>query len=674
MFFKLALSNVKKSIKDYTIYFLTLTFGVCLFYVFNSMGSQTSMMDLTGAKEDIFVTLNKIMGGVSIFISIILAFLILYANTFLIRRRKKELGIYMSLGMNKGKISKILIIETLFIGIFAFVVGLLIGVFASQGLSVLTAKLMEVNIKKFCFTFSREAAIKALVYFGVIFLIVMVFNTISISRYKLINLLYASKKNENNHIKKLWVAMILFIVSVACLVKAYALILNHGEFPEIKMIGLAAVLGCIGTLLFFMSLSGFVLKIVMHNKKFYYKGLNIFILKQINTTFISMTLICLMIFIAVSTMSCGLAITNSLTSDIKESTPYDASISISNYLVEGSDYNEHTLNEVLLSDGINLDDYSNEYLQYDLYCTDTLKYKEILLAKTDELKSALNLDVVYDSTISMMSLSDYNKLARMQGAEEIDLADDEYLITANYRSILPALQYDIDNNITIDLLGKTFKPYKKIVKTSLETTTMLMNAGTLVIPDDYFNSIKSQLKFEYSVIDLNYSGNSEDTEEAFTKIMEEKIGGYNADVGTSYITRTQVFDQSLGIKAIALFCILYIGIIFLITCAAVLALQQLSNSSDNNERYAMLRKIGVENGMLNKSLFVQVLINFATPLLLAIVHSAIAIIFVNNLMSGFGTTGLVSNIVMTGLFVLLIYGGYFIATYIGSKGIIKGKN
>ena len=145
MFFKIAIHNVKRSLRDYAIYFLTLTFGVCLFYVFNSMDSQSATAALNSSQKEIIQMLTNVTGYVSIFISIILGFLMVYSNRFLMKRRKKELGIYMLLGMDKSKISHILITETLLIGLFSLGVGLAIGIFASQGLSAITASIFETH-------------------------------------------------------------------------------------------------------------------------------------------------------------------------------------------------------------------------------------------------------------------------------------------------------------------------------------------------------------------------------------------------------------------------------------------------------------------------------------------------------------------------------------------------
>ena len=196
MYFKLSLKNMKKSFKDYSIYFLTLMLGVAIFYMFNSLDSQQAMLTASQSQKEIIKLMISMLGYVSVFVAVILALLIVYANNFLINRRKKEFGIYMTLGMGKRQISKIILLETIFVGIISLAVGLVVGVCASQFMSILVAKMFEADMSKFQFVFSKNACIKTCIYFAIMYIAVMIFNTMTVSRYKLINLLNANKNNE----------------------------------------------------------------------------------------------------------------------------------------------------------------------------------------------------------------------------------------------------------------------------------------------------------------------------------------------------------------------------------------------------------------------------------------------------------------------------------------------
>ena len=216
MLFKLSFRNMKKSFKDYAIYFLTLVLGVAIFYMFNSIDSQQAMLDISESKKQIIKLMIQMLGMVSVFIAVILGLLIVYANNFLINRRKKEFGIYMTLGMGRRQISKLILFETILVGIISLFAGLAFGIFASQFMSVLVAKIFEANMDKFTFIFSKGACIKTCAYFAIMYLVVMIFNTITISRYKLINLLTAIKKNEKVKIKNPILSVLLFVV--ACVI------------------------------------------------------------------------------------------------------------------------------------------------------------------------------------------------------------------------------------------------------------------------------------------------------------------------------------------------------------------------------------------------------------------------------------------------------------------------
>ena len=335
MLFKLSARNMKKSFKDYAIYFITLVLGVALFYMFNSLDSQEAMLQVSSSTKEMIKLMINMLGLVSIFIAVILGLLIVYANNFLINRRKKEFGIYMTLGMGKRQISKILLLETIFVGIISLAIGLILGIFASQFMSILVAKLFQADMSGFEFVFSQNACIKTCIYFAVMFLAVMFFNTFTISRYKLISLLTASKKNEQVKMKKPIICIIVFIIATIGLSYAYWTV-TKGVFKmknideTTKAIGKSVLIGIAGTVLIFWSFSGLILKLLQTKKSTYLKGTNMFVLRQlhnkINTTVISMSVICLMLFMTITALSSSIALKNSMQADIEKMTPVDLNL------------------------------------------------------------------------------------------------------------------------------------------------------------------------------------------------------------------------------------------------------------------------------------------------------------------------------------------------------------
>ena len=268
MLFKLAFKNIKKSVSDYAIYFFTLVLGVAIFYVFNAIDSQTAMMKVSEGTRDIIDLMLNMLSGVSVFVSFVLGFLIIYASRFLMKRRNKEFGIYMTLGMSKGKISKILVVETFLIGLLSLVVGLLLGTVLSQVMSVIVANMFEADLTEFTFVISTDAIVKTIIYFGIMYLLVMIFNTISVSRCKLIDLINANKKTETVKLKNPYLCIIIFIVAVSILgYSYYSVTIDVENLRETWQIFLIIGLGALGTFLLFFSLSGLVLRILQHFKK-----------------------------------------------------------------------------------------------------------------------------------------------------------------------------------------------------------------------------------------------------------------------------------------------------------------------------------------------------------------------------------------------------------------------
>ncbi|MGO0915815.1 FtsX-like permease family protein, partial [Clostridioides difficile] len=329
MYSKIAIKNVRKSFKDYSIYFLTLTLAICIFYSFNSIESQKALMEMNASTKSHVEMLKNMISYMSVFVSVILCSLILYANNFLVKKRNKELGIYMTLGMEKVKISKILVFETIIVGIVSLVSGLILGLLVSQGLSILLLKLFEFNMSEYNFVISISSIIKTIVYFGIMFLLVMIFNTYIISKYKIIDLLTIGRKTEDIKFKSPFVYTITFILCIISLIIAYSMVLKVGLNPKNPKFIMSIVLGVIGTILFFYSLAGFALYIVKKNKNIYFKGLNIFVVKQINskinTNFISISIICLMLFLTIGILSTGFGFKSALNAGLKGATPFDAS-------------------------------------------------------------------------------------------------------------------------------------------------------------------------------------------------------------------------------------------------------------------------------------------------------------------------------------------------------------
>ena len=675
MYFKIALNNVRKSFKDYSIYFLTLTLGVCIFYAFNSIGDQKAFLELGKRQAEYIKVLQGLISGISVFISCVLGGLILYANNFLVKKRKKELGIYMTLGMGKNKISKILTYETALVGIISLVVGLGVGIIVSQGISAFASKLFEVSLSNYKFLLSTDAILKTILYFGIIFILVMLFNTFVISKYKLIDMLTAAKKNEDIKIKNPILTAIIFFISLGLLGVAYKLVIKVGLNPTDRMFLVSIVLGILGTLLLFFSLAGFVLYVLQRNKNVYLKGLNIFVLRQmnskINTNFLSMTVICLMLFLTISTLATGLSFKNALEKGLENTTPFDASATY--YIDEDSKIKtaEESIKE--LGFKFNPEDKIVSYNEYKLEKTNL----ESLLNKNAEGKNKKEIveAMTYKGT-NAISISSYNDIRALNGEKSVSLANNEVLISSNLGEVENTLKNILKNNDKIEIDGKEYKIANnaligegKVIKEAFESTGMTNNFFTLIVPDN----IVSNLKPIANKININFPKNSNE-EERVQKLFNEYRDGVVDSSKYGFVngyTKARIYEDNNGMTNIVLFIGIYLGVIFLISSTAVLALQQLSEASDSIDRYKSLRRIGVSQKMINKSIFTQVSIYFGLPLVVALVHSMVAIKVVNAFLTVFNKPDIGVSSLVTALIMVIVYGGYFYATYTGYKSTVK---
>lgn len=683
MLFKLSIKNIQKSIKDYAIYFLTLVLGVAIFYVFNSIESQTVMMKVSSNTLEIINLMNQLLSSVSVFISFILGFLIIYASRFLIKRRNKEFGIYLTLGMSKRKISLILFFETLIIGILSLGVGLLIGFFLSELMSLLVANLFEADMTNFRFIFSSSAALKCLIYFGIMYLIVMIFNTISVSKCKLIDLINSSKKTEKIKLKNPILCVIIFIIACVMLIYSYYFVTSDSKLSgDVTSLYIPIVLGALSTFLIFWSLSGLILKIVMNMKGLYYKGLNSFTLRQvsskINTTVFSSTIICLMLFITICFLSSCLSIKNSLTGNIDELSKVDVEI-IKDRNVTDDFIKDYELNDEIIADtkidiletlkNNNIDKNNFKDMLIVYYYKTNLTLQDTLGDAYEEVKEKFPLMNFFVKE-NIMSISDYNKVAKLYGNKTYTLKENEYIVIADYNSMIDIRNKALNKNSKVTVNDNVLNPkYSECKYGFVDVGAQHLNSGIIVVPDNVVN--ENMPKKE--ILLANYNANTKVEKQKINSLINNLENTYNKTNLVSYNTKIDMLESSIGLGALVTFIGLYLGIIFLISSAAILALKELSESTDNKERYKMIRKLGADEKMINKALFNQIFIFFMIPLSLAVVHSIFGIKFAKKILGTMGISGLTSSITMTFIFLVLIYGGYFLLTYFASKNIIRER-
>ena len=623
MFAKLAVRNVRRSVRDYSIYFLTLLFGVCVFYVFNSLQGQPVIQILRLSQGAIVEGILIYMGLFSVFVAVVLAGLILYANHFMLRRRKQELATYLLLGLPQSRLSLLLFLETLAVGLLALCAGIVLGVLAAKGLSLLTIVLFALPFADLSFLFQWDAVMRTVACFGVVFLLVMVFDLISVSRQTLSRLLTAGRRNEAVRTRPLWVSVITFLVGVACIAAAYFLLLSRG-FLVIDPLWLGMLaLGSVGTILFFKGFSGFVLRLCQANEKLYFKGLNLFVLRQwsgkLHSTYLSMTVVCLLLLLAIGATACTLGMNAAIQQVTSRSAPYD--LTIQNYTWSEDGLLPQDMEHILAEAGL------------DMAALDGIRTYTLY---TDENGSAV------------LSLPDYNALMALQGKSVLTLDD------------LPQIRSELIFT-TYGSLG-----WRVVDEDGVE------REGYWVLPAEQAEQL--QPAAQYFVADYPAGADPLVWKQAVEDALDQAMS-QNDDLQLYATQQHDIYLDQLGTKVLVLFMGMYLGITFLITAAAVLALQQLSQSADNVTQYGLLRRLGSEQRMRDKAVFFQVFLAFFLPLALAVVHAVVGMTAANAVIFQVSQGNLdatVSSFVTAGL-ILLVYGAYFLLTFFSSRRIVRER-
>ena len=671
--FNIALKNIKKSRSDYSVYFFTLIIGVSIFYMFNSIGTQGIMADISRSKSNSITTFVTLIRIVSVGVAVVLGLLMIYANNFLIKRRKKEFGIYMLLGMGTKKVSKILVCETCLVGLVSLAVGLVIGVFGSQFLSILVTRMFEFDVTEYTFVFSMSAFFTTIISFVIIFLVVLAFNTKTVAGYKLIDLINADKKTETKLIRNNILSIVLFVISALVMSVLYIRIGFYGEEISRNEFIASIILGIICTFTLFWSGSGFMQETLSKSKKIYSKGLNSFVIRQfsgnMNTSAVSMAAISLLLFLALCFFSTGFSVRTYLNKRLGNATPVD----INAITWTGSAV------DVFKEYGLPVEDWAEEYIELPIYESQSLTIADTMgdvISKAKERFRAAR----WDSPDNVMKISDFNRLERMYEREELQMADDEYIVVSDFDLLNEFTNEAMAQGNVVNIGNRKLSPaYDKVVEEYIVMSGMSANLGVILLPDEVIDDEQSGFNITGYLLSANYKAKGVSETMKTDALIEEKLGivfddEANEKAGLDYnilSLKNDVQGSSVGTSVIVVFLVLYIGIVFVISCAAILALKILSDSIDSIKKYEILTRIGADSRMRGRALFTQVFLIFSAPLLLAILDTLFAVRYIKGLLRAFGVINMASGIVVTLVIMLIVYGGYFLTTYEGCKKIIK---
>lgn len=728
MLAKLALRNIRRSVRDYAIYFVTLVFGVAVFYAFNSVGSQAVLFDIEStAKADIFENTQLMLGMFSYVIAFVLGFLIVYANRFLIKRRKHEFGIYLTLGMGSGEVSRIVLYETVLVGLASLGIGLVAGFLLSQALSFATAAMFAITMSNYQFIFSLDALKLTLACFLAIYVVVAVFNLISVRRYRLIDLLSAHSKNERAGVRGPWVSLLGFIVAVGILAYAYYLLIQSGmvELGDPRFTA-ATISMLVGTLVLFWSLAGFVISVLQRLRGVYLRGLIPFTMRQIaskvNTAFVSLWAVSVLLFFAITTFATGMGMISLFNDNIENTTPYDATLradvfygakldSSSSFApgeantdrrdamadqypelyAEAQKWDFSSLAK-LEAEMPHWNDVVEKAAELDVYIDAGLLYKELfddagVTAENSGIPE-VSMDSVLKQGVPLVGVGQLNEALALTGKDPVTVNEGTYMVCNTLAMTEKVSQRILDQQTGLTVADNALVPVGSIIEVNLETTSMDSSACLVVVPDAVIEDLKAEgaIPF-YSYVDIMYKEPGAASDALLTQdlgVVQPVPEGRSGEINGEAITwsmepwpvtqiNTQVYmrDQAVGLSVLISYLALYLGFVLLVTTAAILAIQQLSEAADSQPRYRLLSRLGCDARMINGSLLAQVLVYFLAPLAVAACHSACAIgVLSKELFSALGSQ-IEGSIVLAALFVGAIYGAYLLVTYFAARAMAR---
>lgn len=724
MLCKLAWGNVRRAGRDYLVYLLTLTLGVTVFYAFNTISMQ---VDIAGIDEEgLAQVVGSMLGDLTYFLAGVMAFLMVYANNFIMKRRKKEFGLYQVLGMGRGRVATIMALETVIVSVVAFVAGIVLGMGLSQLMTFFTASLFKTQIANFHFFFSVHAFNLTLACMLVMFVLTLLLNLRAVRRTKLIELMGAERRNESIKTRNPWIAIAIFAVGVVLVGVAYYRLLRDG-FPltatdsklqeAMNQFGITTAMVTVGTFALFWGLSGMLIKLLQSLRSVYWRGLNMFTVRQlaakVNTVCFSMGVIAMLLFLAITSVTCGMSIASVMNENLERYTPADMSQTYVYYTPETLDYYKEYVNpseadRMVLADTtvdlypawhgkgksadnndetgkkVDIADVAGEHVQIDSYLSyplggsdPSVTPSEMCKAMGEKLPKAFGGSNADTMGLFVTPASQYNKLRQMMGEEPVHIGHDQYLLTCDMGGELVDMYTKyMAGGHALTLGGHELKPAtdKSDEDTAaIANSAMGSNPGTVVVADELLSQLNLQ-PYSSSLL-VNYKQGMDTTEAdesiKYTVLDNLLVDGKEPGLWGTFITRSEMYAQAAQMNGLISYLAIYIGFVLVVACAAILSIQQLSNVADGSRSYRVLAQIGCDDRQIRHSVMAQQAVFFLFPLAVGLAHSFVALKVIIELVSIFGNMSIGGTVGLTCAIFLAAYGGYFLVTYLMSTGMVR---
>lgn len=713
MLCKLAWGNVRRAGRDYLVYLITLALGITVFYAFNTISEQATS---AGIGKELGDTIAGIVSGLTIFLAAVMGFLMVYANNFIMKRRKQQFGLYQVLGMGRGQVALIMTLETAIVSLGALAIGLACGIGLSQLMTFFTASLFRTQIANFHFFVSADAALFTVECLAAIFFVTLVFNLRVVAKAKVIDLMGARRSNETVAVRNPWVSAALFVMGCVLVGVAYARLVHDGlpvmmdSQEEMSHFYITTGLVVVGTILLFFGLSGFLLKALQAARGLWWRGLNMFTLRQlaakVNTVSMSMAVISMILFLAFTSVTTGMSIANVMNEGVERGTPADYTTLVAYHsptairelqkpeLTEGL---ASTTRPVDVLDAatqaqhangstVNLAAIAGTSVQVDVYDAAPATGEQPLVSTAEfaratgkTLPQAANTGDDRDSAMGIMSESTYNHYLAFRGKEGVSLGADGYLVTSDLgASVVDIYNAALAAGHEVTLGGHTLRPARTAVDEGASTFVNMAtgnNTGTLVVPDEVLASLNLPIQYSYLLLDYPAGSDASAIDKKFGNAANygTVTDAAGQDVGSFLLssTRISIYESTDSTNGLISYLSIYIGFVLVVACGAILTIQQLSGVADAIPSYRLLAELGTDAASLRRSLLAQQAVFFAFPLVVALAHSAVALHVIIDVVETVGALTIGGTVGLTRAIFVAAYGGYFLLTYAMGAGMVR---
>ena len=669
MLSKLSIRNVKRSLKDYLIYMVTITLSFSLIFSFNLIAFSRDLTELSEHMENF----KYAIFFVSMIVIFVVGWLINYTMHFMFEKRSKEFGTYMLLGIKKKEINKLFLLENIFLGSIAVVLSFFIGTLFSILLSAIIMNIFEMPYQ-IALSIHITPILVSLTYFLFIYIFVLLRSKRRIKKMNIYDLLYLEKQNEQKMSKKTrsWTFILASSLGgLGLLLFDYAF--KIVEEPTMMVPFFLSIL-LLGISIYGLTLSigEFLLNYCLKHEKIKYKKDNLFITRnfsaKVGTMGITLGTLALLSTLTLLCLNVSASFKDAFENQVNTRIPYD--------IVMNKIYSETGA----LHPNIQNKDYQKKYQESHEYIEKRVGIKEELIYNI-YVKSVNIDDAVIANKLSSVNgkltfqndlfikLSDYNKLQKMLNRSEITLNENEYFLHY-YKELRNWFEQLKKEDLNVEINGKTLHCKEMTDKNYVSSWNSCYYL--LVVPDEYvnnmlienaINAINTEKEITTSVVEelKNKVGNLEIT---------SSINGEDYTIAIdTMIIRAEVLAQNRSAITIFSFSLTYLALVFIAVVGTILSIQTLSDATKYKYRYDILKKLGVREKEIDKTILKQVTMNFIFPIVYPLLIAVITTFSLNRLFFNISSeehTYLYSLGNSIFLF-LLIYGIYFLATYIGFK-------